>query len=207
MKRVALLSLAFLLVCLPLAMQAITINPVVEYSSSQPGWSDNRPFTLGYSFTTSVSFTINALGAFDDGLGNNREVGIWSSTGTLLVSTTVLGTDPVTGHFQYDPVSYTLAPGSYVIAGEFPGDYVNFNPFPAYATGVVSRAGYTWGTDCQLLGAGLNFPTVCGLGYGANGILYADFSTPGGTPEPGTLIMFGSGIVGLAGVLRRKINL
>jgi hypothetical protein len=27
------------------------------------------------------------------------------------------------------------------------------------------------------------------------------------TPEPGTLIMFGSGILGLAGVLRRKINL
>ena len=27
------------------------------------------------------------------------------------------------------------------------------------------------------------------------------------TPEPGTLIMLGSGIVGLAGVLRRKINL
>jgi len=27
------------------------------------------------------------------------------------------------------------------------------------------------------------------------------------TPEPGTLIMFGSGIIGLAGVLRRKINL
>jgi hypothetical protein len=27
------------------------------------------------------------------------------------------------------------------------------------------------------------------------------------TPEPGTLLMFGSGIIGLAGVLRRKINL
>jgi hypothetical protein len=27
------------------------------------------------------------------------------------------------------------------------------------------------------------------------------------TPEPGTLVMFGSGIIGLAGVLRRKINL
>ena len=27
------------------------------------------------------------------------------------------------------------------------------------------------------------------------------------TPEPGTLVMFGSGIIGLAGILRRKINL
>ena len=27
------------------------------------------------------------------------------------------------------------------------------------------------------------------------------------TPEPGTLVMFGTGILGLAGVLRRNINL
>ena len=27
------------------------------------------------------------------------------------------------------------------------------------------------------------------------------------TPEPGTLMLFGSGILGLAGVIRRKINL
>ncbi len=27
------------------------------------------------------------------------------------------------------------------------------------------------------------------------------------TPEPGTLVMFGSGIIGLAGILRRRINL
>jgi PEP-CTERM motif len=30
---------------------------------------------------------------------------------------------------------------------------------------------------------------------------------PTATPEPETLVMFGSGIIGLAGVLRRKINL
>lgn len=38
--------------------------------------------------------------------------------------------------------------------------------------------------------------------------LMDDFSYIGGsTPEPGTLLMFGSGIVGLAGVLRRRTNL
>jgi hypothetical protein len=33
------------------------------------------------------------------------------------------------------------------------------------------------------------------------------YSGNSATPEPGTMIMFGSGILGLAGVLRRKINL
>ena len=35
----------------------------------------------------------------------------------------------------------------------------------------------------------------------------AEFDLAPTTPEPGTLILFGSGILGLAGVLRRKINL
>jgi len=36
---------------------------------------------------------------------------------------------------------------------------------------------------------------------------YVPNSASPSTPEPGTLVMFGSGIIGLAGVLRRKINL
>jgi hypothetical protein len=41
------------------------------------------------------------------------------------------------------------------------------------------------------------------VGYAYGG----EFDLAPTTPEPGTLIMFGSGILGLAGVLRRKINL
>jgi len=37
----------------------------------------------------------------------------------------------------------------------------------------------------------------------------ADFSSgsDGCTPEPGTLVLFGTGLIGAAGVLRRKMNL
>jgi hypothetical protein len=31
--------------------------------------------------------------------------------------------------------------------------------------------------------------------------------TSSAVPEPGSLVMFGSGIIGLAGILRRKISL
>jgi hypothetical protein len=73
-KRLALLVLFTLPLCLSLGMQT-SINPVVEYSTAST-LVDSRPFTLGYSFSTSVTFNLNALGAWDDGLGNNHQVGI-----------------------------------------------------------------------------------------------------------------------------------
>jgi hypothetical protein len=51
-------------------------------------------------------------------------------------------------------------------------------------------------------GVWLSTGPYVGYAYGAEFDL-----APPTTPEPGTLVMFGSGILGLAGVLRRKINL
>jgi PEP-CTERM motif len=48
----------------------------------------------------------------------------------------------------------------------------------------------------------------CGLGQGIEGeafTLYAQGQT--GTPEPGSFLLLGSGVIGLAGVLRRKLSL
>ena len=44
-------------------------------------------------------------------------------------------------------------------------------------------------------------PTSIGMAYAIDG------TAVNTTPEPGTLIMLGTGILGLAGTLRRKINL
>lgn len=46
-----------------------------------------------------------------------------------------------------------------------------------------------------------------GIGLGLYGTAQADNFGSGVTPEPSSLFLLGSGIVGLAGVLRRKINL
>jgi hypothetical protein len=186
-------------------MKADVINPVVEYTSTST-LSDDRPFTLGYEFTTSTNFDINALGYWDDGLGNNHEVGIWNSQGTLLVSTTVLGTDPLTGGFRWDLLSsdFLLVPGTYLIGGEYLG---NGNPFPNGASGITALPGYTYVTDEQSQGTGLIFPTFSsGGGYGDNGILAADFSIGSTVPEPSAVALLGSILAVAMYFLRKKIR-
>jgi len=180
----------------PAPVSAGPFTPAVEYSTSSTLF-DDRPFTLGYKFSTSVSLDINALAYWVDGKGHNHQVGIWDATGNLLASTTVLSTDVVQGHFQYHTIAdLFLAPGTYTIGGEFLG---NFDPFPSDANGVVTIPGYKYVTDEYNLGSGLNFPTnSTGGTYGDNGILVADFSIAE-VPEPATLTLFALGIAGMAG--------
>jgi hypothetical protein len=171
-------------------------TPAVEYSSSATG-VDNRAFTLGYMFETSVTFDVNALAYWVDGKGHNHQVGIWDAKGNLLASTTVLSTDVVQGHFQYHTIAdLLLAPGTYTIGGEYLG---NRDPNPIDAKGVVTIPGYKYVKDEFNEGSGLNFPTnSTGGSYGDNGLLVVDFSIAD-VPEPATLTLLAVGIAGMAG--------
>jgi hypothetical protein len=65
---------------------------------------------------------------------------------------------------------------------------------------------------CPFFPIGVTFPgTAMSINFGgtANQIVFDDVtfgSSSPGTPEPGTLALFGSGVVGFAGLLRRKFK-
>jgi hypothetical protein len=201
--KLNIVPMVFLAAAAALQIKADVMNPVVQYSSASFDFS-SASYTLGYEFTTTVSFKINALAYFNDGLANNHEVGIWNMYGALLVSTDVLGTDPITDNFVYDALSsdFILGPGTYVIGGE----YVGNGNVPVGLAGAITLPGYNFVTDEQNFGSGLNFPTTTTNGaYGTDGILAVNFSVEP-VPEPSSVALLATMILGTLLVSLRLRN-
>lgn len=169
----------------------------------------NPPFTLGWSFTTSSAITVNQLGFFDDslnGLVDSHQIGIFDSAGNLIVSATVQsGTvDPLINQFRYVSIAPTL-----LMAGqmyEIGALYLDGNDpliFPGNSQGFSTGPGINY-LDATFAGGGtLTAPLNVG---GTDGYFGPNFTYGPVVPEPGSLFLLGSGLLGLAGVARRKLN-
>jgi len=180
----------------PLPVHALPFTPAVKYATSGLAAGPGVLITLGYQFSMSVPFTVDALASWNTtslGYTANHQVGLWDSGGAPLVSTTVLGnTDPIQDNFQYHSITpMTLGPGTYTIGGE------NLSEgYPCCFVGIVTVPGFTWIKDEAGIGAGLIYPTFTSNGScGQNCYLTVDFSIASAVPESSTLILLASGLL------------
>lgn len=178
----------------------------------------NGPYTLGWSFNVTSTITVTDLAVFQNngvGLLESHPVGIWNSTGGLVVSATVTAADPCVldqlGAQQWCEVgvSTKLTPGTYTIGAVY-NNLLDPLIFPGTLAGEgisnVNGANVTLIQNQFIAGGTLTDPTnTTGdtMSYFGPNFTYSTTVVP----EPGTLIMLGTGLVGLAGALRRKISL
>jgi hypothetical protein len=156
-------------------------------------------FSVGFEFDVLVPVEVTALGFYDylaDGLAESHAVGIYDSSGTLLLSGTVVPGDPLIDGFRYTTVApFVLAAGAgYRIAAVTGADAYAYNPNSFAVDPAISyvRSRYTASST-------LVFPTGTDTLTGYFGPNF-EFEA---VPEPATLLLVG---IGLGAVARRGVR-
>jgi hypothetical protein len=203
--RIALLSL------LTIACLVLAVAPAMaDTYSNGPFNGTADAWTINFGFSVSDSFTL-AAGNID-----SFHLVYWDASATDIVTSI----DVQIGSVSFGGTAHT-SPFTSTFLGT---NQYGYNLFQADATGLAipwaGGAGYaTLGNACSTSGCSISNPIYWDENSGPStayentiGSIPSEAFTLGGgtcclpTPEPSSILLFGSGVLGLAGVLRRKLT-
>jgi hypothetical protein len=175
--------------------------------------------TVGWTFTVTSTVTVTALGVWDegaDGLVADHQVGIWNSSGTLLVSATVsngtasaVASSSSDGDWRFESTlldssagSNVLGPGTYTIGGLYVAGMSN-DLVRSHATSTTA-SGIAFGDAAESGGGTLQEPVTIissadAGGFGPNFLI----ASPSSVPEPATWALMIAAFAGLGCAARR----
>ena len=224
MKKSHLLGILCTLVILPSTASASTVAATTTFDIGNTNWNSANSQVAGWDFTVDSALTINALGIFDDGgdgliasrhgLALSHTIKIYDIAGPLITSAFInAGTDdPLIEKTRWvqipdvvlqPGVTYTIMADDMCVQNNNGGDGCETD-FISYASGINLIEGYGYFNgeplDLSARSSGNRFIVPNGF-LGPNFAYLDEFSV---VPVPAAMWLFGSGLIGLIGVARRK---